>query len=180
MNKKQIALIVAGTLVAGTLIWMNSRTYAPQGAVPISPFNPDKYLGKWYEIARTDVRFEKDMIKTSAEYSMNADGSIKVINRGYHSIKKQWSRAEGKAKFRKSPDVAALKVSFFGPFYGGYNVVALDENYQYALIIGRSPEYLWILSRQTVIPEDIKETYLQKAASLGVDIDKLVWPQHSR
>jgi apolipoprotein D and lipocalin family protein len=73
-----------------------------------------------------------------------------------------------------------LKVSFFGPFYSGYNVVALDENYQYALVAGKNLDYLWILSRTKDIPETIKTDYLKIAEEIGYDTSKLIWVTHDR
>ena len=103
-----------------------------------------KYLGTWYEIARFDFRFEKNMNNVSAQYSLNEKGNVAVLNSGYNYKKEEWKKANGVAKFRGEKDVAELKVSFFGPFYSGYNVVALDENYQYALVAGKNLDYLWI------------------------------------
>ena len=94
-------------------------------------------------------------------------------------MKNEWKEAVGKAKFVESPDVAQLKVSFFGPFYAGYNVVELDENYQYALVIGKSPKYCWILSREKTIPEAIREKYVKRAKEIGVNTDELVWVKHN-
>lgn len=101
------------TLIMTTLF---SCSTIPKGVVAVSPFSSKKYLGKWYEIARIDFKFEKDLNNTTAEYSLNANGTVKVVNRGYHTIKKEWNQAVGKAKFVESENVAMLKVSFFGPF----------------------------------------------------------------
>ena len=129
----------------------------PDGVTAVQNFNKDKYLGKWYEIARFDFRFERNLDNTTAQYSINPDGSIKVLNQGYNYVKKEWDSAEGKAKFIGSESEARLKVSFFGPFYGGYNVVDIDENYKNALIYGNSTEYMWILSRNKTINEATKK-----------------------
>ena len=85
---------------------------------------------------------------------------------------------KGKAYFTAAPTTAALKVSFFGPFYGGYNVIALDSQYQYALVSGPDRGYLWILSRTPTIPESIKQEYLRIARELGFPVEKLVWVNH--
>ncbi|WP_290337062.1 lipocalin family protein [Ferruginibacter paludis] len=154
---------------------MFSCSTIPKGAQPVQHFNKDKYLGKWYEIARMDFRFEKNMINTTAEYSLRTDGKIKVVNRGFDTTKAKNKTATGKAKFRASSDVGALKVSFFGPFYAAYNVIALDENYQYALVAGKNLKYLWLLSREKTMPENIKKDYLQKAQALGYKTADLVW-----
>ncbi|HEY0899157.1 MAG TPA: lipocalin family protein [Sphingobacteriaceae bacterium] len=102
----------------------------PKGATAISPFDQNKYLGKWYEIARFDFKFERNLNNVTATYSLNEDGSIRVENRGFDTVKREWKEALGKAKFVENPNVARLKVSFFGPFYSGYNVIALDPDYQ--------------------------------------------------
>jgi len=150
----------------------------PKGAVAVKSFDKDKYLGKWYEIARFDFRFEKDLNNTTANYSVNDDGTIKVLNRGYNYVTGEWKEAIGKAKFVGDPTVAMLKVSFFGPFYAGYNVIALDSNYKYALISGSSLKYLWILSREKTMPEDIKANYLKIASEIGFPTDNLIWVKH--
>lgn len=152
----------------------------PEGAGTITPFDSQKYLGSWYEVARLEFRFERNLDNTTATYTLNKDGSIKVDNRGYDYVKGQWKQALGKARFRGATDVAALKVSFFGPFYSGYNVIALDDEYKYALIAGRSLKYLWILSRETTVPADIKDAYLDLAKKLGYDVDALIWVKHDR
>ena len=96
-----------------------------------------------------------------------------MLNRGFDSVKQKWREAEGKARFLGSPDVGALKVSFFGPFYGGYNVVSLDEDYQTSLVIGSSMDYFWLLSRNKTIPEQQFNLLLQKAKTLGVDLSRV-------
>lgn len=152
----------------------------PQGAKAVQPFYKEKYLGKWYEIARLDFKFEKNMNNTTAEYSLNENGTIKVDNQGYNTKKGEWKQAIGKAKFVDKDDVAMLKVSFFGPFYSGYNVIAIDPEYQYALVAGKNTDYLWILSRQTTIPEDIKTKYLKIAEDIGFKTSNLVWVEHNQ
>ena len=84
------------------------------------------------------------------------------------------------AKFRGNKNTAALKVSFFGPFYSGYNVIALDDDYKYALVAGKSLKYLWILSREKAIPENIKTAYLKIAQDIGYNTSKLIWVEHNK
>jgi apolipoprotein D and lipocalin family protein len=156
------------------------RTSIPEGAKAVSPFDSEKYLGKWYEIARFDFSFEKNLNNTTATYSMNPNGTIRVENRGYNYKTNKWKKAVGKAKFTGSSDVAMLKVSFFGPFYGGYNVIALDKDYKYALIAGDNLDYLWILAREKSIPENIKNEYLNIAKNVGFDLSKLIWVEHDK
>ena len=137
-------------------------------------------MGKWYEIARLDFKFEKDLSNTTANYSVNDDRSIKVDNQGYNTVTNEWKQAIGKAKFVSEETTAMLKVSFFGPFYSGYNVIALDADYKYALVVGEKLKYLWILSRATTIPEDIKNQYLEIAQKIGYNTSNLVWVKHDK
>lgn len=167
------------TLIMATLfssiLMLTSCATIPKGVKAVEPFDSQKYLGIWHEVARIDFKFEKNMNQNSATYVQNEDGTIKVINRGYDYKKGIWKEAIGKAKFVKDKNKAMLKVSFFGPFYGGYNVVALDSEYKYALVMGSSPKYAWILSRETSIPQDIKESYLNIARNYGVKVSELIW-----
>ena len=173
MNRKQI-IGISLAVVAGAALLKSCKTI-PKGAVAVKPFYVKRYLGKWYEIARFDYRFEKNLNNTTAAYSLKDDGNIKVVNRGYDFVKGKWKEAEGKAKFAGDKDEAKLKVSFFGPFYAGYNVIAIDPDYRYALVAGKNLHYLWILSREKTIPASIKESYLQKARQLGYNTDELNW-----
>jgi len=152
----------------------------PNGAVAVKPFDKERYLGKWYEIARLDFKYERDLNNTIAEYSLNDNGTIKVDNQGYNTKKGEWVRAIGKAKFVGEENIAMLKVSFFGPFYSGYNVIAIDDEYRYALIAGESLKYLWILSRETNIPVEIKDKYLKIAEDIGYNTSDLLWVEHDR
>jgi len=162
------------------MIGFVSCTSIPKGAVAVKPFDIEKYLGKWYEIARMDFRFERDLNNVTANYSRNDNGTIKVDNQGYNYVTKEWKQAIGKAKPAGQPDEARLKVSFFGPFYSAYNVIALDSEYKYALVAGKNLKYLWILSRETTVPESIKNSYLKIAQDLGFDIAALIWVEHDK
>lgn len=170
MNKTILSMLV----FAFAWIFTGCATL-PKGASAVTPFQKEKYLGKWFEVARFDFSFEKNMNNTSAEYVALGNGKIGVTNRGYDTVKNRWKEANGTAKFRGSDTVAELKVSFFGPFYGAYNVIALDAEYKYALVAGSSTEYLWILSREKTIPDSIKTRYLDLAKSIGYDLSKLIW-----
>ena len=170
--KKYLFLFLMSTVV---LFWACSDATIPEGAKAVTQFDKSKYLGTWYEVARLDFYFERNLINTTANYSLNEDGSIKVVNRGYEPFKKVWKESTGKAKFVGPEDVGMLKVSFFGPFYAGYNVIALDSNYQYALVAGANLSYLWILSRQKSIPDAVRKDYLQIAKGIGYRTEELIW-----
>lgn len=151
----------------------------PENVTPVDHFRLEKYLGDWYEIARLDHSFERDLTRVTANYSLQDDGGIRVLNRGYSEKEKRWKEAEGKAYFVRGTDQGYLKVSFFGPFYGSYIVFELDhENYQYSLVSGPDKSYLWILARNPEMKKDLMESLIAKAAALGFDTGKLIFVDH--
>jgi len=172
--------IIVSLLSISIMVGLCTCTSIPKGAVAVKPFDINKYLGKWYEIARMDFRFERNLNNTTADYSLNDNGSIKVDNRGYNYVTGEWKQAVGKAKPAGQPGEARLKVSFFGPFYSGYNVLALDSDYKYALVEGKNLSYLWILSRETTVPDEVKSSYLKTAKDLGYDTSALIWVEHDK
>jgi apolipoprotein D and lipocalin family protein len=151
----------------------------PEGVKPVDNFNVHNYLGKWYEIARLDHSFERGLTRVSAEYAVREDGGLKVTNRGYFAKENRWKEAVGKAYSVEEPDKGYLKVSFFGPFYGSYVIIDLDQdNYTYSLVCGPDRSYLWILSRTPAMPPEVKERLIAKAASLGFDTSSLITVTH--
>lgn len=155
-----------------------STTLAPD-VKPVADFQADKYLGKWYEIARIENRFEKNLINVTADYSRREDGGIKVLNRGYNTKKGKWDEAKGKAFFVGEPDVGHLKVSFFGPIYGPYVVFELDENYQYSFVTNHNKKYLWLLSRTPEIADDVRQKFEERLAEMNFDTEKLIWVEQN-
>ena len=176
--KNILKTVVGGTLVLLTLFFTGC-TGIPESVEPVKNFELDRYLGKWYEIARLDHSFERGLSQVTAEYTMRSDGGVKVINRGYSVEKGRWKEAEGKAYFVNDTDIGHLKVSFFGPFYGAYVIFELDqENYQYALVSGPDKSYLWLLARSPILEQKIQDKLIAKAAALGFDTSKLIYVEH--
>jgi apolipoprotein D and lipocalin family protein len=148
----------------------------PRDVSPVTGFELERYLGRWYEIARLDHSFERGLSRVTADYSRRADGKVRVLNRGYSEQEKTWKTAEGKASFAGKPDQGFLKVSFFGPFYGSYVVFELDrDHYQYAVVCGPNRSYLWILARSPEIDPELRDRLVAKAAALGFDTGKLLF-----
>lgn len=114
------------SLLLSSLLSLSCSVSPPAGVKPVDHFTVDRYLGTWYEIARLDHTFERGLSHVTARYALQPDGSLQVINTGYSAAKQRWRQSIGKARFLGSPQTASLKVSFFGPFYGGYHVIALD------------------------------------------------------
>ncbi|PVZ89112.1 hypothetical protein C9426_06335 [Serratia sp. S1B] len=163
------------SVILSALISVGCSITPPKDVKVVSNFNSERYLGTWYEIARLDHRFEQGLQQVTANYSPREDGGIKVINRGFDVKKQQWKASEGKAYFIGSPQTASLKVSFFGPFYGGYHVIELDPEYRYALVSGPSKDYLWILARTPTLDSATREKLVQIAKGYGFNTAALVW-----
>ena len=163
-------------LVIAAALFLSACTGMPAGVAPVKDFELNRYLGKWYEVARLDHSFERGLEQVSAEYSLNPNGSVKVVNRGYSTTKNKWSEAVGKAKFVQDPTTGYLKVSFFGPFYGSYVVFDLDkEGYEYAFVSGPDLSYLWLLSRNKTVSSEVKASFLKQAKAIGFDTSKLIF-----
>jgi len=169
-----------GILLLITSIAMGC-TSVPKDLEPVDEFDGDRYMGKWYEIARLDHSFERNLSNVSAMYTAKEEGEIAVLNRGLDEKDGEWKQIEGKARFVGDETIGSLKVSFFGPFYGGYHVIELDrETYSYAMVSGPSRSYLWILSRTTKLDEAIYLKLVNRAAELGFDTTGLIRVKHDR
>ncbi|MDU9048799.1 MAG: lipocalin family protein [Candidatus Electrothrix sp. Rat3] len=166
---KKLILSIWSLLLTGCLGY-------PTSVKPVTDFELNKYLGKWYEIARLDHSFERGLEKVSAEYSLSEDGGVKVKNIGFSTKKNKWNEAIGKAFFVRESDEGYLKVSFFGPFYGSYVIFELDkENYQYAFIASSNTSYLWFLSRTPTVSAELKAQFKKRAEELNFNTQELIW-----
>jgi apolipoprotein D and lipocalin family protein len=163
------------------LLILTACTGKPDGVVAVKDFELDRYLGKWYEIARLDHSFERGLSNITAEYSLRDDGGVKVINSGFSKEDNEWQQAEGKAYFVEETDSGHLKVSFFGPFYGSYIVFELEKkDYQYAFVSGPDTSYLWLLARTPQVDEKVTEQFVKRSQELGFDTSKLIYVEHDR
>lgn len=173
MKQFLIATLLAGVLplMACTKDDVNNST--------VSEFDLSRYLGTWYEIAKFDHSFERGMDNAMAQYILQDDGTVIVLNTAWKDG--QFKIAEGKAKYpdpEKEP--GALKVSFFMFFYSEYNVMMVDENYTISLVGSKTDNYLWILSRTPVPDPDLLQAVVDQAEARGYDTSKLIWVDQSR
>lgn len=169
-----------GLAVIAFLFLMTGCTGVPKGIEPVTGFDQRRYLGTWYEIARLDHSFEEGLSQVTAEYSLNNDGSIKVINRGYNAEAGEWKEAEGRAVFVGDSNVGHLKVSFFGPFYASYVVFELDDQYTTAYITGYDRDYLWLMSRTPEVSDEVLEAFKERAEAEGFELGELIVVEQSR
>jgi len=167
--------------LAAMLLAETSGCASSAGNIPaVSGFEPGKYMGVWYEIARLPHRFERGLDYVQAEYTLNPDGTIRVVNQGIRNGEKR--RIVGKAKLKyphAKPLTGELRVSFFGPFYSDYRIIELADDYNYAAVTGSSMDYLWILARKPdMAPERLREI-LGRMEKLGFAVGKLEYPQQN-
>ena len=169
--------LILATFVAGVLPMMACTKDFDNSTV--GSFDLSRYLGTWYEVARFDHSFEKGMDNAMAEYILQDDGTVFVLNSAWRNG--MYKVAEGKAKYPDpTGEPGALKVSFFMFFYSEYNVMMVDENYQISLVGSKTENYLWILSRTPVPDPDLLQMVLDEAESRGYDTSKLIWVDQSR
>ena len=151
----------------------------PDGVEPVQGFELDRYLGRWYEIARLDHSFERGLERVSADYSLSPGGEVKVVNRGFSTADNEWNEAVGRASFVERDTEGYLKVSFFGPFYGSYVIFELDrEGYEHAFVSGPNTSYLWLLARSPTVDEGLIDRFESRAAELGFDTSGLIRVKH--
>jgi apolipoprotein D and lipocalin family protein len=176
-----------GTETRGRRSWLlllvgllGGCTGLPEGVEPVGSFEPDRYLGTWYEIARLDHSFERGLTRVTAQYAARDDGGIEVVNRGYDAAMGEWEEARGRAYFVRDRDEGYLKVSFFGPFYGAYVVFGLDRaGYAYSYVSGPNRKYLWLLARQPTVEQAVIDGFVERARGLGYPVDELIFVEQA-
>lgn len=147
----------------------------PEGVTAVTPFDLKRFEGTWYEIARLDHGFEKNMSHVSFTYTLQDNGGFKVENKSLDDKNGRWLVSEGKGALIGDSNIGRLKVSYFGPFYGSFNLIALDDkNYSWAMATGPSTRYLWILSRKKTLEDPIIQDLIRKAIGMGYKLDKMI------
>lgn len=135
----------------------------------------ERYLGKWFEIARYPVSFEEGCVGVTAEYALRDDGRIRVLNTCIEGTLDGPVRTiEGTGRVIEEETNAKLAVSFFGPFEGPYWILMLDEDYQWAVVGEPSRSTLWILSRTPQLDEDTLDMISAALPDLGYDPERLI------
>lgn len=151
---------------------------APEGIAPVEGFEPARYLGRWYEIARLDHGFEEGLSRVTADYAEREDGGLRVINRGWSAQEGEWQEAEGRAYFVEDRETGFLRVSFFGPFFGAYVIFSLDPGYRWSMVTGDDRSYLWLLARSPEPGQDVIDAFLREAEARGFATEELIFVEH--
>jgi apolipoprotein D and lipocalin family protein len=171
--------IVKSTIIVFIPFILAGCATIPSGVEAVRGFDVGRYQGRWYEIARLDHSFERGLSNVSATYTLRSDGGIDVLNKGFDERGGRWKEARGLAYFLEASTVGRLKVTFFWPFYGGYNVISLDnENYSYALVCGPNRSYLWILAREKTLNSEVVNKLVKTARDSGFNVDGLIFVEH--
>lgn len=168
-----VALVLAAAAIP---VAQRVMTLVPPGITPVTGFEAARYMGRWFEIARLDHRFERGMTDVTAEYTLNQDGSVQVVNRGLKGG--EWQSITGTARFRGDPSVASLAVTFFPLLPGGYHVFALDKGYRWAVVSGPDRDYLWILAREPQMDQAEYDRLVGIARENGFAVEGLIRVSH--
>lgn len=164
-------LLLIALLTAFCLNLTSCSTASTVDNSTVQSLDLNRFMGRWYEIARFDHKFERDMQQVTTIYAIQDNGRVKVINQGLKNGK--WKTSVGKGKLTTTPGL--LRVSFWGPFYSDYRVMMLAPDYSYALIGGENDKYLWILSRSPQMRQDTRNQVLREAQRRGYNTNNLIW-----
>jgi apolipoprotein D and lipocalin family protein len=179
MKNDRKVLILAGAALIGAATacsWRKGHGRVGNKSVPepAKPVDVERYLGRWYEFARYENKFEYGDDSVTAFYALRPDGLLTVVNRGRHRRNGSSSVAKGRAKIVPGSHAAKLKVSFFGPFFvGDYWVLDRDDDYNWSIVGEPSGRYLWILTRDPVPSVHLRESLIHRVAELGYDTSLL-------
>lgn len=172
---KLFVILAVAALLAGGVAFAFARTPQPIDRTTVRTLDPNRYMGRWYEIARYDHSFERNLAQVQALYTLQPDSRITVENSGVDTRSGRRGVAHGKA--RTTADPGRLRVSFFWIFYSDYNILELDPDYRWALVGSRSPKYLWILSRTPTLALETLDEILRRARARGYDTSRLIYVQ---
>lgn len=157
-----------------SLFFVSCATKEPTDLKTVQKVDLQRYLGDWYEIARYEHKFQKDCKNVKANYSLRDDKKIQVINSCTKMSTNEFKEAKAVA-YSVDDTNSKLKVSFFRPFYDDYWILDLDDDYKYAIIGTPTKEYLWILSREKTISDEVLNKLLEKITNMGFDKSKLIY-----
>lgn len=170
MKFSNILLVIVLIIFFG---WILNNLLSNNRSLPIIyQFDPTKYQGLWYEIARLPVYYQNGCTNSTANYTLNNDNTIGVTNQC--QVNNNIIQVKGVAK-PKANQPGRFDVYFENnPEAGEYNIIYLDPNYQYALVGTSDRNSLWILSRNANINDHTFQDLVWRAKQLGYDTDKLI------
>lgn len=170
--------VAVGLSALAAYWWVTSKPKKVLPAAQIEPvadFDVQRFVGDWYEIARMERGAGKPLTRSRVEYELQDDGGLLITSRGFHTGTNRWVESTGIARFVGSPNFGAMKASFFGPFFEGYHVVAIDPDYHWAMLMGDTTESFKLLSRSLVLDGETTERLVHQAEVMGVHADRIHW-----
>lgn len=173
-----VITLASATIATVTTLWYRQKNFKPKAAKPISPFDLESCLGKWYIVARINHRQERNLSNATSEILRTEEDRLIIINRGYNYVKNKWIESKAEILNTGEEDKGTLEVSYFGPLTKFYNVIAIEGEYDFALVVGRDTGYCWFLSRTPEIPEEVRAKFVMKAKGIGVKVNELFWVDH--
>lgn len=168
-NSQKTMLLVLAMLIFALTAYAESRRGV--NTATVANLDLQKFMGRWYEIARFDNRFERGMVDVVADYTLLDDGKIRIVNSGMRDGKLHQSIGRGKT----TSQAGRLRVSFFMFFFSDYNIMEMADNGEWALVGGSSPKYLWILSRKKELSADVINHIIGLARERGYDTNALIF-----
>jgi len=172
---KFISAAILVTLLFSMGYLMFGKLGIPEGMSAVKPFDIKRFEGTWYEVARLDHGFEKNMTHVSYTYTAKESGGFQVDNKAFDTKSGQWQTSEGKGDLIADPNEGRLKISYFGPFYGSFNIIALDQDrYEWAMATGPNARYFWILSRQKTLDNHVMQDLVRKAVGMGFKLERMI------
>lgn len=157
-------------LIPLSLFW-GCKTPLPLSTVPSVDLS--RYSGRWFEIARLPISSEKDCNCVTATYKESGKNYVWVTNRCQDGSSGNIRKIKGKAFAQKGSNNSVLKVQFFPLIKAPYYIMELDTAYQYAMVGSPYRNYLWILSREAVMPAEVYDSLVVKAKKAGFNTEKL-------
>lgn len=164
------------TLTLAVLL-LAACSHVPFDSQPMPRVETEKYMGKWYEIARLPNRFEKGCQGVTAEYALQKDGTVSVLNTCRQDGPQGPARTAKATAWSVDPSGSRYEVSFFRPFKAPYWIIDLDAQYRWAAVGHPARKYLWILAREKSLPPDIEKELLARLQALGYDTARLERPK---
>ena len=179
MKRLHLLLALCAGLILGGCASPGAGSLEPKTAASV---DLKRYQGKWYELARLPMFFQRDCAQSEAHYNLKPDGNVGVLNRCL-TLEGEWQEASGTATVQVPGKTDKLWVEFDNWFStllpgvakGDYWILYVDDKYQTALVGNPDRKYLWILSRTPSVPALQRESLLTKARQQGYDTQRLIW-----
>ena len=161
--RRTVLFLVLVLLAQTGLAAAGDKPHVPRRPRVVRNVDVERYMGRWYEIARIPMKFQKDCACcATATYTLREDGKIDVLN---ECLKKDGTRREFEAEAKVADErtnarlkLTPFKVLGIGFVKADYWIIGLDEDYAWAVVGHPDRKYGWILSRTPALEPGVRET----------------------